>query len=85
MTGEVTDRCELPWYVSGLLLSQPLHFGDYGGLPVKVLWAILDLLTIAALSSGLYLWLKKRRLLAEGRLNALEVETARAHSVRGLR
>ncbi len=27
-----------------LLLSQPLHFGDYGGMPLKILWALLDLL-----------------------------------------
>ena len=28
-TGELTDSRALPWYVSALLLSQPLHFGDY--------------------------------------------------------
>jgi uncharacterized iron-regulated membrane protein len=60
-TGEVTDQRDLPWYVTALLISQPLHFGDYGGLPLKVLWAILDLLAIVVLGSGLYLWLKKRQ------------------------
>ncbi len=50
--GEVLERRELPWYVSLLLLSQPLHFGDYGGLPLKLLWALLDLLAIAVLASG---------------------------------
>ena len=34
---------------------QPLHFADYGGLPLKILWAILDLITIFVLVSGLYL------------------------------
>ncbi len=72
-TGEVTERRELPWYVSALLLSQPLHFGDYGGMPLKILWAVLDLLTIVVLSSGVYLWLKKRSLLAEGRREAVQV------------
>lgn len=38
-TAEVTDSRELPWYLSALLLSQPLHFGDYGGLTLKILWA----------------------------------------------
>ncbi|MEL0028404.1 MAG: PepSY domain-containing protein [Perlucidibaca sp.] len=52
---------DLPWYLSGLLLSQPLHFGDYGGLPLKVLWTLLDLITIVVLVSGLYLWLARRR------------------------
>lgn len=61
VTGQVTDSRELPWYLTGLLISQPLHFGDYGGLPLKILWALLDLATIVILGSGLYLWLAKRR------------------------
>lgn len=59
-TGDVEMTAEMPWYVSLLLLSQPLHFGDYGGLPLKILWALLDILTIVVLGSGLYLWLKRR-------------------------
>lgn len=59
-TAQVVEVGELPWYVTVLLVSQPLHFGDYGGLPLKVLWALLDLLSIAVLGSGLYLWLKRR-------------------------
>ena len=60
-TGKLTDSRDLPWYVSALLLSQPLHFGDYGGLPMKIVWAVLDLITIVVLGSGLYLWLAKRK------------------------
>lgn len=60
-TGAVTASKPLPWSVSALLLSQPLHFGDYGGLPLKILWAVLDLLAIAVLITGLYLWWKKRK------------------------
>ena len=60
-TARVTDSRELPWYVKALLLSQPLHFGNYGGLPMKVIWALLDLATIAVLGSGLYLWFKRRQ------------------------
>jgi uncharacterized iron-regulated membrane protein len=29
-----------------LLISQPLHFGDCGGVPLKILRALLDLVTI---------------------------------------
>ncbi len=61
-TAKLTDAREMPWYVKTLLLSQPLHFGDYGGLPLKILWAILDLITIVVLITGLYLWLRKPRL-----------------------
>lgn len=42
-------------------MSQPLHFGDYGGMPLKIVWALLDAITIVVLGSGLYLWLVKRR------------------------
>ena len=59
-TGELTDSRDLPWYVTALLVSQPLHFGDYGGMPLKILWALLDIVTIVVLGSGLYLWLHGR-------------------------
>lgn len=59
-TGTLTASRALPWYVTLLLLSQPLHFGDYGGLPLKLIWAILDLITVTVLGSGLYLWLGRR-------------------------
>lgn len=60
-TAEITDRRELPWYLTALLVSQPLHFGDYGGAGLKFLWALLDVATIVVLGSGLYLWLKRGR------------------------
>lgn len=60
-TGVLTDSRDLPWYVSTLLISQPLHFGDYGGMPLKIIWAILDIITIAVLITGLYLWLRRRQ------------------------
>ncbi len=58
--GEVLEVSSMPWYTQVLFVSQPLHFGDYGGIPLKVLWALLDLLAIVVLGSGVYLWLKKR-------------------------
>jgi len=72
-TGELTDTRALPWYVQVLLLSQPLHFGDYGALPLKILWALLDIVTIVVLGSGVYLWLGRRRSPIEARL--LELQT----------
>lgn len=59
-TAQLTDARSLPWYLTALALSQPLHFGDYGGMPLKVIWALLDLITIVVLGSGLYLWWKKQ-------------------------
>lgn len=58
--GRVDAIAPMPWYMKGLLLSQPLHFGDYGGLPMKILWALLDIITIIILGSGVYLWLGKK-------------------------
>jgi len=60
-TGQVSDTRSLPWYLTALLVSQPLHFGDYGGMPLKLVWAVLDLTTILVLISGLYLWWEKRK------------------------
>ncbi len=58
-TGRFDGIRPMPWYAKALSLSQPLHFGDYGGLPLKVLWALLNGATIVVLGSGLYLWLRR--------------------------
>lgn len=60
-TLEVTAVAGRPWYMDAMGMSQPLHFGDYGGMPMKVLWAVMDVLTIIVLGSGLYLWIVRRR------------------------
>lgn len=70
-SNRLTTARGLPWYLRTLEVSRPLHFGDYGGLPLKILWAILDLLTIAVLGSGLYLWLSHRKRPMETELDEL--------------
>ncbi|QDK81961.1 PepSY domain-containing protein [Spirosoma sp. KCTC 42546] len=60
-TGKLTDMRSMPWYVNAVFLSQPLHFGDYGGLPLKIIWAIFDIITIVVLISGLYLWFARNK------------------------
>ena len=42
-------------------MSQPLHFGDYGGMPLKILWAVMTVATTVVLSTGLYLWVVRIR------------------------
>lgn len=71
-TGELTDMREMPMYVQTLLISQPLHFGDYGGLPLKIIWALLDIIAIIVLGSGLYLWFGRRKAPLEKRLAELD-------------
>lgn len=60
-TGELAAVAPSPWYVKALSLSQPLHFGDYGGMGLKIVWGVLDVITIIVLGSGLYLWLARPR------------------------
>jgi uncharacterized iron-regulated membrane protein len=70
-TGALTVAKSLPWYLRLVEISRPLHFGDYGDLPLKILWALFDLALIALLVSGLYLWLIRRRTPIEVELNRL--------------
>ena len=75
-SGTVTDSRALPWYITTILASQPLHFGDYGGLPLKIIWALLDVITIVVLGSGVYLWLRPKPADSES-------EVAPAHAATG--
>lgn len=61
LTAHVTDNQSMPWYLTMLQVSRPLHFGDYAGMPLKIIWALLNAFTIVLLISGLYLWLAKSR------------------------
>ena len=58
-TGELTDARNMPLLNQALMMSQPLHFGDYGGLPLKIIWAALTCATIWVLWTGVLLWLRR--------------------------
>ncbi|KPF99008.1 hypothetical protein IP86_10200 [Rhodopseudomonas sp. AAP120] len=58
--GKLAAVVQMPWYLTALQVSRPLHFGDYGGMPLKIIWALLDCVTIVILGSGLYLWWARR-------------------------
>ena len=64
-TARVADSRPTPWYITAVLVSQPLHFGNYGGMPMKIIWALLDIATIIVLGSGLFLWFKRKPTLAD--------------------
>lgn len=82
--GVLTDLRDMPWFVNALFISQPLHFGDYGGLPLKIIWALFDIATIVILGSGLYLWFARNKATKAHikRLdkNDTEILTVQAHS-----
>ena len=59
-SGRLTDARTMPVINQALMMSKPLHFGDYGGLPLKLVWAALTLATIWVLWTGIMLWLRRR-------------------------
>lgn len=72
-SGAVIAGAKLPGYLTALEVSRPLHFGDYGGLPLKLLWLAFDLGAIVVLVTGVYLWSTRRRRATSA--TALEVIT----------
>lgn len=61
VTETITDSREMPWYMKALMLSQPLHFGDYGGFVLKLIWFLFTLASTVVLLTGLYLWWDRRK------------------------
>lgn len=59
-SGQLTDARDVPWYLKAILISEPLHFGDYGGLPLKLLWVASSLLTLFITGNGAWLWWRRR-------------------------
>ena len=42
-------------------MADPLHFGDFAGWPVKLLWVFLGLAPAGFVFTGLWLWRDRRR------------------------
>jgi uncharacterized iron-regulated membrane protein len=76
-TGVVTP-IELPWYLKLVVISQPLHFGDYGGTPLRIIWAIFTLLTTALTVTGLIVFFARRRSKASNGNGATALDEATA-------
>lgn len=51
--GTLTQILQLPWYLKLVLLSEPLHFGDYGGLPLKIIWCLFTVGSLAVACFGI--------------------------------
>ncbi|HJL14940.1 MAG TPA: PepSY-associated TM helix domain-containing protein [Sandaracinaceae bacterium LLY-WYZ-13_1] len=58
---DVVQVRQLPGYLQAVLLSQPLHFGDYGGWPLRLLWALFALMSLALAVTGPLAFLVGRR------------------------
>lgn len=64
-SGQLTAVVKMPFYLRALEICRPLHFGDYGGTPLKIIWALFDLVAIVVLISGVYLWFVRRKFYAD--------------------
>ncbi|WP_338241258.1 PepSY-associated TM helix domain-containing protein [Aurantiacibacter hainanensis] len=70
-SARLTDARAMPPLNQALMLSKPLHFGDYGGLPLKFAWAAMTLLTIWVLWTGVMLWLRRSPAHMERRIDEI--------------
>ena len=60
-TARLEETVRLPLYMKIVMLSEPLHFGDYGGWVLKVIWAVFTLASLAVTLLGVYSFVMKRR------------------------
>ncbi len=60
-TGLLAEVIQLPLYLKVVLYSEPLHFGDYGGISLKIIWALFTLISLAVVCLGVTSFFMKRR------------------------
>lgn len=73
-TGLVTAKRALPFYLKAIALAGPLHFGNYGGLPLKVFWLASTWSALFITVNGAWLWRMRRRARVE---SAMALEAVR--------
>lgn len=52
---------EMPLFDKLQSISSPLHFGNYGGMPIKIIYCLLGLTPGILSVTGFFLWLRKRK------------------------
>lgn len=52
---------EMPLFDKLQFISSPLHFGNYGGMPVKIIYCLLGLTPGILSITGFLLWLQKQK------------------------
>ncbi|WP_413581982.1 PepSY-associated TM helix domain-containing protein [Bdellovibrio sp. HCB288] len=60
-TGLQGEVRELPWYMEITLASEPLHFGNYGGLFLKIVWLGFSIFSLLLPVFGLVIWYKRKK------------------------
>ncbi|HDR9833734.1 TPA: PepSY domain-containing protein [Burkholderia multivorans] len=60
-SGRFDGTLRMPTWLRAIQISRSLHFGNFGGMPLKIDWALLDGITFGLVVSGLVLWRERRR------------------------
>lgn len=55
-TGTIDAIRSLPWFLRLLLVAEPLHFGNYAGLPLKIIWVLCGLISLVPILTGIFLF-----------------------------
>lgn len=64
---ELSLTVDLPWYITMIYIAVPLHFGDFGGLPLRIVYAFFGLSAGALSVTGFIMYaIKYRRRRYEG-------------------
>jgi uncharacterized iron-regulated membrane protein len=58
---DTVERVQPPWYIEAIALSEPLHFGNYGGLPLKIVWSGFTIVTLGLSITGVWVFVSGRR------------------------
>ena len=59
--GSLTQIVDLPWYIDMIYIAQPLHFGDFGGLGLRILYAFFGLSAGLLSITGFMMYMIKRK------------------------
>ncbi len=60
-TASLSEVVDLPLYLKAVFLSGPLHAGNYGGIFLKIIWAIFTICSLAVACFGITSFFTKRK------------------------
>lgn len=60
-TARVDLTVDLPWYITMIYVAVPLHFGDFGGLALRIVYCVFGLATGVLSVTGFVMFYFKRR------------------------
>lgn len=61
VSAQLIKTTYLPWYLNFLIASESLHFGNYGGVGLKIIWTILSILSTIIPITGTLIYINRKR------------------------